>query len=154
MPKAGALFCSLLSLFVAAAPLMAQEAPWIGRWRLDPGASTSADARTYSRVDLVIGTAETGLAVVYDLVGRRGGRTHLEWTGPPDGRDYAVQGLDDVMTNAYTITGERGYEIRIEIDGQPVATTRVSISGDGATLTAVTTAPGSDAVSTSVYRRR
>jgi hypothetical protein len=94
------------------------------------------------------------LSVDYDMVGTRGGRTHLEWRGGLDGRDYPVMGIDQVMSNAYTQTGERSYAIRVRLDGEAVASTHVSISDDGTTLTAVTTPEGGNSASTSVYRRR
>ena len=96
------------------------------------------------------------LMAVYDMVGTRGGVTHIEWTGRFDGRDYPVQGVDYVMTNAYQRIDDRGYEITVKVDGRPAATTRATVSADGNTLTVVTRerdAAGRTTESTSVYRR-
>jgi len=131
-----ALLCAL-----AASPIARAEdaAPWLGTWRLDPVRSTERPGATaYARTTLRIAAAGDGLLVSYDMVGTRGGRTHIEWRGRLDGQDYPVQGVDYVMTNAYRPVDERSYEIAVKVDGRPVATTRVSISSDGATLTAVT----------------
>jgi hypothetical protein len=44
-----------------------------------------------------------------------------------------------VLTNAYRLTGDRSYEVIVKVDGAVAATTRVSVSQDGKTLTATTT---------------
>jgi hypothetical protein len=134
-----------------------QDKPWIGAWRLDPAASTApADGAPYGRVEVEIAPRPgDALEVVYDMVGTRGGRTRLEWRGRMDGQDYTVQGLDYVLTNAYSPAGD-GYRIVVKRDGQVVATTRVEVSPDGRTLTAVTspTVPeGQGLETTSLYRR-
>src|SRR4051812_12021413 len=79
----------------------AQSAPWLGSWQLDPEQSTRTPPSPYKRVTLTIEPAGDGLKVSYDMVGIRGGITHLEWTGRFDGRDQPVQGADTVLTNAY-----------------------------------------------------
>jgi hypothetical protein len=90
------------------------------------------------------------------MVGTRGGVTHLEWTGAFDGRDYPVQGLDYVMTNAYARIDATSYSILVKVDGIPQATTRVSVSPDGNTLTAITTGmtAGGTMSSTAIYHRK
>jgi hypothetical protein len=129
----------LLALAAPPGALAEGEAPWLGTWRLDPARSTARSGPSqYARTTLRIEAVGDGLLVVYDMVGTRGGRTHIEWRGALDGRDYPVQGVDYVMTNAYRVLDERSYEIAVKLDGRPVATTRVSVSPDGATLTAVT----------------
>jgi hypothetical protein len=99
---------------------------------------------------------EDGLKVIYEMVGTRGGVNHVEWNGRFDGKDYAVQGIDDVMTNAYNRIDDHTYSIVIKRDGQTSATVKVTISADGRTLTALTTgknAQGQDATTTAVYDR-
>jgi len=152
---------SLLALLIALAlSLVAhaeQEAPWTGTWRLDEARSTARSGPSpYARTTLRIETVGDGLLVAYDMVGTRGGQTHIEWRGALDGRDYPVQGVDSVMTNAYRLLDERSYEIVVKLDGRPMATTRVSVSPDGATLTAVTVERGEGRVltTTAVYARQ
>lgn len=96
------------------------------------------------------------MKISYDMVGIRGGVTHVEWNGRFDSKDYPVQGIDYVMTNAYTRIDDHTYSIVIKRDGQISATVRVTISPDGRTLTAVTAgknAQGQDASTTAVYDR-
>jgi hypothetical protein len=129
----------LLSEFAAPTMLSAQTAsPFFGTWKLNPEKST-ADNDRYKRVITKIEPWQDGIRVIYDLVGTRGGVTHMEWIGKFDGRDYAVQGVDYVLTNAYRLTGDRSYEVIVKVDGAVAATTRVSVSQDGKTLTATTT---------------
>jgi hypothetical protein len=134
------------------------DAPWFGTWRLDAENSTVRPGPSeYARTTLHIEPWAEGLKVSYDMVGTRGGRTHIEWTGALDDADYPVQGVDSVMTNAYRRVDEQTYAITVKVDGRPVATTRVAVSGDGRTLTAVTSerdAAGRTLTATAVYDRQ
>ncbi len=134
-------------------------APWVGVWRLNPSKSTPAPNSPYKRVTLTIepmNNPADGLRVMYDMVGTRGGVTHLEWSGPFDNKDYPVEGVDYVMTNAYSPIDDHTYNIVIKRDGQLSGQVKVTVSPDGRTLTAVTTgknAQGQDATTTVVYDR-
>jgi hypothetical protein len=91
------------------------------------------------------------------MVGIRGGITHMEWTGKFDGKDYPVQGVDYVLTNAYTRLDEQSYQIVIKVDGDVPATAKVVVSPDGKTLTTSTVeknARGESVTSTTVYDRQ
>jgi hypothetical protein len=95
--------------------------------------------------------------VTYDLVGVRGGITHMEWEGKFDGKDYPMHGVDYVLTNAYTRETDRSYQIVTKIDGVISSTAKVMISSDGKTLTTLTTgknAQGNTVNTTSVYERQ
>lgn len=132
------------------------QAPFFGTWKLNAEKSGNDPDPRYARVLSRIEPRADGLAVIYDMVGIRGGVTHIEWSGKFDGRDYAVQGLDYVMTHAYTLVDDRSYDIVVKVEGKPAATARVTVSPDGRTLTSVTTdnsAPGK-ASTTSVYDRQ
>jgi hypothetical protein len=76
--------------------------------------------------------------VVYDMVRRRGGITHIEWSGRFDGRDYPVQGVDYVLTNAYRKLSDRSYEIVVRVDGREAAVAKATVSGDRSTMTVET----------------
>ena len=111
----------------------------------------------YTRVTFTIEPWGEGLKVAYDMVGTRGGRTHIEWAGSFNGEDYAVQGVDSVLTNAYSHIDDQTYQIVVKVDGEVAATTKVSVSSDGQALTAVTTerdAEGQTMTTTLVYNRR
>ena len=90
------------------------------------------------------------------MVGIRGGTTHMEWTGKMDGKDYPIQGVDYVLTNAYVPIDEHSYRIIVKVDGVVAATTNVTIKADGKTLTTVTTEKNarSQNVTTAVYDKQ
>jgi len=85
------------------------------------------------------------------MVGTRGGITHVEWSGRFDSKDYPLQGIDYVMTNAYSRIDDHAYDIVIKREGKISGNVKVTVSPDGRTLTAVTT--GGNGNSTAVYER-
>src|SRR5436190_14914893 len=90
------------------------QASWFGSWRLNPSKSTATPNSPYKRVTLTIEPWEDGLKVMYDMVGTRGGVTHVEWSGRFDSKDSPVQGIDYVMTNAYSRIDDHTYSIVIK----------------------------------------
>jgi len=133
------------------------SAPWFGTWILNPTKSTTSSDGRYKRVTTKIEPWEDGLKVIYDMVGVRGGITHMEWTGKFDGKDYPVQGIDSVITNAYTRIDDHSYRIVLKIDGDVASTATVTISPDGKTLTSLTTqrnSRGQMATTSSIYERQ
>ena len=145
-------------LFAVFMLMMARPAqdPWFGTWKLNPAKSTTNSDR-YKRVTSRIEPGEDGLNVTYDMVGSRGGITHMEWSGKFDGKDYPVQGVDYVLTNAYTRLNDYSYQIVVKLDGALVATTTVLLSTDGRTLTTLTNEKnpqGQDASMTTVYDKQ
>jgi hypothetical protein len=137
--------------------LRAGNDPWLGTWEQVLPAPRPFEAPRYKRVTLRIEPWEDGLRVTYDMVRVRGGIEHLEWIGRFDGRDYPVQGVDYVLTNAYQRLGERSYQILLKVDGRPAATATAVVSDDAQTLSVATEqrgAGGETTRSTTVYRRR
>ena len=131
--------------------------PWFGTWKLNPAKSTSNSESRFKRVTLKVEPWQDGLKVTYDMVGFRGGVTHMEWTGKFDGKDYPVQGVDYVLTNAYTRLDEQSYQIVIKVDGAVAATAKVVVSSDGKMLTTSTVeknARGESVTTTTVYERQ
>ena len=136
--------------------MVAGEAPspWFGTWKLNIAKSSPQRDSKLKRATTRIAPWEDGIRVIYDLVGVRGGVTHLEWTGKFDAKDYPVQGVDYVLTNAYTVLNDHSYQILLKVDGAVAATATVVISPDGKTLTTTTTeknARGQSVTSTTVY---
>ena len=134
-----------------------QPAPWYGTWAQVPPATRWFNPWPYQKVTLRIEPSDDGLRVVYDMVRRRGGITHMEWSGRFDGRDYPVQGVDYVLTNAYRKLSERSYEIVVSVDGRAAATTTAVVSADGSRMTVDTVerdATGQSRKTSAVYVRR
>jgi len=130
----------------------------VGTWNFNPAKSTAnPDLVPFRRGTCRIEPWEDGFKVTYDLVRMRGGITHLEWTGKADGMDYAVQGVEVDVTNAYRRIDDRTYEIIQKVNGTVALVNRLTISPDGKTIT--TLAPTRDAAGrpitiTTVYEKQ
>src|SRR5262245_20250319 len=122
------LVTALIILTLSASLAGQSREPWFGTWRLNFAQSTVDRDVRFKRATTKIEPWEDGLKVTYDLVGVRGGTSHMEWTGNFDGKDYPVQGVDYVLTNAYTRDSDRSYQIVTKIDGVVSATAKVVIS--------------------------
>ena len=82
---------------------------------------------------------------------------HMEWSGRFDGKDYPVQGVDYVLTNAYRKVSDRSYEIVVRVDGRAAAVATAVVSSDGRTLNVDTKeqdAKGRTVTTTARYQRR
>lgn len=134
-----------------------EQAPFWGTWNQNLTKSNERSESPYKRVTSRIEPWEDGLRVTYDMVGKRGGVTHLEWTGRFDGRDYPMRGVDNILTNAYRRIDDRTYEIVIKVEGNLRATARVVVSSDGNTLQVATesrAAGGQTVTTTAIYEKQ
>lgn len=140
-----------------AAPAAPATAPWLGAWQLNVGRSVYRPGPPpYRRGTLRTDQVGDRIRMVYDLIPVRGGLTHMEWTGRFDGRDYAVQGVDQVITYAYTPLDDRTMQVTLKVDGRVAAEAKVVLSPDGTTLTTdtrVLDARAGNLVTTTVYER-
>jgi hypothetical protein len=133
-----------------------------GTWKLNLAKSTyEAGPPPYKRSTCKIESRadglNAGLKVTYDMVGIRGGISHIEWVGKLDGKDYPIEGVDDVLTNAYSRIDERTYDVVVKADGVKAASARIVIAPDGKTLTSITStrnAQGQILKTTTVYDRQ
>jgi hypothetical protein len=134
----------------------------LGSWKLNLAKSTfEAGPPAYKRSTCKIETVPDGLneslKVSYDNVGIRGGVSHIEWVGKLDGKDYPMEGVDEVVTNAYTRVDERTYDVVVKVDGVKAANARIVIAPDGKTLTSTTStrnAQGQILKTTAIYDRQ
>lgn len=134
-----------------------KDQPWLGAWEQVPPTAKWFNPWPYQKVTLRIEPWNEGLRVVYDMVRRRGGITHVEWSGRFDGKDYPVQGVDYVLTNAYRRLSDRSYEIVVRVDGREAAVATATVSDDGRTMTVNTVerdAGGQTVTTSAVYVRR
>src|SRR5207249_4369137 len=134
------------------APAQDRE-PLLGTWRLNFAQSTFASGPPpYARVTTKIESSDDGLKVIYDMVGERGGVTHWEWMGRLDGKDYPLEGIEEVATNAYSPIADRTYDVVSKINGRITTTTRIVISQDGRTM--IVTSSSARVVNTAIYNKR
>jgi hypothetical protein len=138
---------------------------WFGTWTLNLAKSVYVPGPPpYTRASYTIapwndgspGAESRGLKVTYDMVHPRGGTTHLEWIGKFDGNPYQLQGVDEYVTYAYRRIDDRIYEVTVRIDDRRAATSTVTLSPDGKTMTTTTSgrdAAGRAVTTTTVYER-
>ncbi len=131
---------------------------WYGTWHLNPGKSTyDLGPAPYKRGTWRIERGGDEVTMTYDLVGMRGGVTHMEWAGRFDGDAHRLQGPDAVVTYAYTPVDPNTLDLIVAIDGVPSVRGRAVLSTDGRTITATTssrTARGATVTTTSIYEKR
>jgi hypothetical protein len=99
---------------------------------------------------------QAGLRVIYDMVGTRGGVTHWEWSGNLDGEDYPLQGVEEVITNAYSKIDDHTFKVTFRVDGVTTTTTKIAISPDGKTMTVTSSglnAQGQAVTNTAIYKK-
>jgi len=126
-------------------------APWLGTWKL-----SKPDAR-YKRVITRIEPWEDGIRVTYDMVGTRGGVTHMEWTGKFDGKDYPVTGDPNSDMRSYTKIDDRTLGLNVKKGGKVTVSGRIVISAYGKTRTVTvsgTDPTGKKFESTAVYDKQ
>jgi hypothetical protein len=133
---------SAAALFLVAlvSPASAQSpepfAGLLGTWHLNAGASQWNPAPApYARATWKIEPDGDGVKMTYDLVGTRGGVTHMEWSGRFDSRDYQIQGPDSYVTYAYTPVGGGTFDLVVKAEGNIAASGRLVLSPDGRRLT-------------------
>ena len=152
------MFAAVIVIVLAqAAAVSPVPTAWFGTWQLNVAKSTyDPGPPPYKRATYTIEPWRDGLKVTYDMVHPRGGVTHLEWTGRLDGRDYPVQGIDEVLTYAYRPAGDDSYDVTVKFDGRVTAVSKITLSSDGRTMTTTTRgkgARGQDVVTHTVYEK-
>lgn len=157
--RAGFFFVVSVAVVLVPAGAPGEVPPsWVGTWTLNVSKSSyDPGPPPYKRATYTIEPWQGGLKVTYDMVHPRGGVTHLEWTGQLDGRDYRVQGLDEVLTYAYRPVGDGSYEVTVKFDGRVTALSTVTVSANGKTMTTTTRgrgARGQEVVTRTVYEKR
>jgi hypothetical protein len=143
---------SSVSLVLLLPFLFQTQEALFGTWHLDSASGPSA----YSRVICKIEPWQDGLRVIYDMVGTRGGVTHWEWSGNLDGKDYPLQGVEEVITNAYSRIDDHTYKVTFKVDGRTTTTTKIAISPDGKTMTVTSSglnAQGQAVTNTAIYKK-
>lgn len=154
--------CARVAFIVAlllsiAAPARAQSPAWFGTWHMNVQKSTFGPAGSpYARGKWTVSQLPSGeVTMIYDLVGARGGVTHMEWKGRLDGNDYRMQGPDAVVHYAYSVVAPDTLGLIVKVDGRITAAARVVLSPDGV-VTATSDARTSRGVATTVtvYEKR
>jgi len=135
-------FVALAALSVVSAAARAQSTdPWMGTWKVNLAKSTFSPGPKPT----VAGTVKMeplpgGFKTTIDGPNAQGQPTHTETVGKFDSTDVPVKGAPAPNTTAaYERTDGRTFQVVGKVDGKPTVTTRVAISADGKTLTAIQT---------------
>lgn len=151
----------VIGLLSAISPIsLKAQAPaaWFGTWKLNVAKSIyNPGPAPYKRAISHIEPYEGGIKASYDFVASRGETVHVEWTGKFDGQDYAVEGVDEPITNAYTQIDEDTFKDVAKVDGQIMSVSRITLSPDHRTMTMVTessNAQGQPVTTTTVYEKQ
>jgi hypothetical protein len=148
---------AFLSLTLAAPTSSAQSEPWVGTWKLNVAKSKYSPGPAPKASTLTVVAAEGGFKQTIDTTPATGAATHGEVTWKLDDKDYPVTGNPNADVSAYTKIDARSYQVSSKKAGKPTITTRVTISADGKTRTAVQTgtdAAGQKVNNTIVYEKQ
>ncbi len=136
----------------------AAQSPWFGTWKVNVAKSTyPGGPPAFKSMICTIEPLKERVRVTFEIIGTRGGVTHIEWTGQFDGREYPVAGIDGfVVTHAYRRVDDRTYDVVQRTEGAGTSTARMTLSDDGKTLTIFTPAatPVDAPVTVAVYDRQ
>jgi hypothetical protein len=135
---------------------LAADDPQLGTWKLNE-AKSKIGAGAAKNDTVVYVAAGDSVKVTVTGVDGSGQRTHNEWTGKFDGKEYPVTGEPDADTRSYTKVDARTLSM-IQKKGDKVTISgKIVVSGGGKTRTVTTTATTADGKkvnSTAVYDRQ
>jgi hypothetical protein len=141
------------------APSRAQSSdPWIGTWKVNLDKSTfSPGPKPKVGATVTIEPMAGGIQTTIDGVNPEGQKMHTVSAGAFDGKDNPVKGAPSPnQTTALKKVDARTFEVQGKTDGKPTVLTRVSVSPDGKTLTAMQsgTTPEGQAVKNTIVAEK
>jgi hypothetical protein len=129
---------TLAFCFLATAACFAAD-PQMGTWRLNEGKSKFAPGRPKNTMVVYKDAAGGSVKITADGVSADGKRTHSEWTGKFDGKEYPVTGDPNADMRSYTKVDDRTMNFTAKKGGKVAVTGRVVLSADGKSRTVTTT---------------
>lgn len=127
-----------LALSVAAAAVCFANNPTLGTWKLNESKSTFGDGAGKST--LVVWEKVPGQnKCTVDGTDAEGKKTHSEWTGKLDGKDYPVTGDAQADTRSFKLDGTHKIDMVSKKDGKIVGEGTIVVAKDGKTRTVTTT---------------
>jgi hypothetical protein len=136
--KTKALGIILAFCFLAAAACFAAD-PQMGTWRLNEAKSKFAPGRPKNTTVVYRDATGGKVKITTKGVSADGKRTHGEWTGKFDGKEYPVTGDPNADTRSYTKVNDRTMNFTAKKGGKVTVTGRVVVSADGKSRTVTTT---------------
>ena len=135
-------FCIVASLVCFAA-----SNAQMGTWKLNESKS-KIGAGMPKNDTVVYEAAGENIKVTIDGTAGDGTKTHSEWTGKMDGKDYPSTGNPNEDMRAYTKVSARTLRFASKKDGKVVLSGTVTVSADGKTRTVTSSAMGADGKTT------
>lgn len=136
-----------------AAGAICLASPQMGTWKLNEAKSKFAPGATKNHT-VTYAAAGEEIKVSVDGTDAEGKKSHNEWTGKFDGKDYAVKGDPTSDTRAYTSSGADTLKMVVKQGGKEVSTGTIVVAADGKTRTVTTTstdAKGAKVKNVAVY---
>lgn len=136
---ARAAFVVALVVAVTNVSTFAQAAdPFIGTWKLNVAKSTFTPGPAPKSGSVTFTAATGGFRAVIDGLGAKDEKTHWEYTGGYDGKDYPLKGNPDGELISVRRINANTVETTIKRAGKAAVTNTRTVSADGKTLTVVT----------------
>ena len=135
----------------------AQPDPVMGTWTLNPSKLTFTPGPPLKSATVTFAPAGEGVRVVADLMDAEGVKSHTEYTGNYDGKEYPIKGVAAVDTVSLRRIDATTTERTDKKDGKVVQTYLRKVDPDGKTLTVTqkgTDATGKPFTNVLVFERR
>ncbi len=140
----------LLSLAASAVCL---ASPHMGTWKLNEAKSKFAPGSPKNHTVVYTAVGDQ-VKVTVDGVDAQGKKTHNEWTGKFDGKDYPLKGDPSADTRSYKESGGDTLAMTIKKNEKVTVTGKIVVAPDGKSRTVTTNgtdAKGAKVESTAVY---
>lgn len=128
---------------IAAVGAFAASNAQMGTWKLNESKS-KIGAGMPKNDTVVYEAAGDDVKVTIDGTAGDGTKTHSEWTGKMDGKDYPSTGNPGEDARAYTKVSARKLSFASKKDGKVVLSGTVTVSADGKTRTVTSSMKGAD----------
>lgn len=142
-PFVTGVYIGVAALLLAPAAAAQSNDPIVGTWKLDAAKSTYKPGPAPKSVTVVVEPAGKGIKVSVDGVGPDGAPSKWTFTTDRDGKDVPVTGNPLYDMAASKQSSPTAATTEYKKGGKVVATSKLSISADGKTMTISST--GTDA---------
>ena len=132
-------FTSVLAAITILNSIALAGASWVGTWKLNLSKSEFSPGPPPQSQTVSIGLDYDAFKVIIDGIDAQGNTTHSEYRSKFDGQEVPWKGSPDADTASPRATGIYSYENISKKGGKETITTRVVISLENRTLTAIQT---------------
>src|SRR5215467_4153636 len=136
--KARTFVLTLFVCFVAGAVCFADDAAFMGTWKLNEAKSKIAPGAAKNST-VVYAAAVDSVKVTIDGTDADGKPAHNEWTGKFDGKDYPVTGDPNSDARSVKKINDHTLSFAVKKGGKVTTSGKIVLSADGKTRTVTTT---------------